>query len=126
MRWCEARDLGEQQRQLALQALGRGDLLRASLLGYEAFLSRQVIDQGGDPANYDERESIKKAFRQELKDGEHAEWKREAYHLLNNVRNACAHGIPPNYPRHQKLMKNPERLAGELQKALDRLNTSTP
>lgn len=123
LRWCEARDLGEQQRLLALQALDRGDLLRASLLGFEAFLSRQVLEQGGNPASHGDKERAQKAFREELHAGDHADWKKDAFHLLNNVRNACAHGTRPMNPKHQKLLKNPELLAKSLEQALGRLNT---
>jgi CRISPR-associated Csx2 family protein len=124
LRWVEGKDLAEQQRRLALQSLRRGDFLRASLFGLEAFLSRATLDAGGDPLWHEDRDRAEAAFRQELKDGEHPDWKRAAYWLLRNVRNACAHGTAPTYEPHFELIRNPERLATTLEATLNRLTNT--
>lgn len=125
LRWCKGKDLAEQQRALALQALKRGDFLRASLFGLEAFLSRETLASGGDPLDRNDKERAEQAFKDELKNSEHPDWKRAAYWLLKNVRNACAHGIKPHYRPHADLMKNPDQLRKELEATLNRL-TNTP
>lgn len=125
LRWCVAEGLDEKQRILALQALERSDLLRAALFGLESFLSREVLRTGGDPLNHRDKEEAEARFQLELQEGEHADWKRSAFWLLKNVRNALAHGTRPTYRPHEQLLQNPRRLHGELKATLDRL-TNTP
>lgn len=125
LRWAQAATLDEQYRLLALQALHRGDILRAAIFGLEGFLAREVAAQGGDPLDYQARERAAALFRQSLSEGGHPDWKRNAYWLLNNVRNALAHGTRPTYEPHAQLMQNPERLRRELDATLNRL-TNTP
>ncbi|MBB5015882.1 TIGR02221 family CRISPR-associated protein [Rehaibacterium terrae] len=124
LKWCRKPDLAGWQHALALQALQRGDILRASVFGLEAFLSRATHEMQGDPLRHEDRERADQAFRQELKDDEHPDWKREAYWLLKNVRNACAHGTVPRFRKHAELMKNPERLRRELEATLNRMNNT--
>jgi CRISPR-associated Csx2 family protein len=121
LRWVEGKDLAEQQRLLALQALARQDFLRASVFGLEAFLSRETLAAGGDPLKHSHKQRAEDTFRQELADGQHPDWKRAAFWLLKHVRNACAHGTPPQQRRYSELIKNPERLARELDATLNRL-----
>lgn len=125
LRWVAVNVLSERQRLLARQALHRGDALRASLWGYESFLSREVESAGGDPLDYRAREDAEAQYRLELKEGEHADWKRSAFWLLKNVRNALAHGTRPTYPPHAQLLQNPQRLREKLEQVLNRL-TNTP
>lgn len=124
LRWAREDDLAEQFRQLAFQALARLDFLRASLYGLEAFLAREAIAVGMNPSTYESRESAKESFKQALKDGKHPYWKRHAYWLLTNIRNACAHGTKPTSDRYEQLIANPERLAAELRTTLNRLTNS--
>lgn len=125
LRWVAVESLAEMQRILALQALGRGDFLRAALFGLESFLSREVAAAGANPLDYRAREDAEARFRLELQEGEHADWKRGAYWLLKNVRNAIAHGTTPTYAPHAQLLKNPQRLRETLDATLNRL-TNTP
>jgi CRISPR-associated Csx2 family protein len=125
LRWVAADALSERQRLLALQALQRGDALRASLWGYEGFVSREVEAVRGDPLDFRARENAEAQYRLELQEGEHADWKRAAFWLLKNVRNALAHGTRPTYPPHAQLLQNPQRLRERLEQTLNRL-TNTP
>lgn len=125
LRWVTAEKLAEKQRILALQALNRGDFLRAALFGLESFLSQETGAAGANPLDYRRKEDVEARFRLELQEGEHADWKRSAYWLLKNVRNAIAHGTLPSYPPHARLLKNPRRLRADLGATLDRL-TNTP
>lgn len=117
--WVEGEDLAEQQRLLALQALKRGDFLRTAIYGLEAFLSRATLAAGGDPLRFEHKARAEEAFQQALRDGEHPDWRRAAYRLLKNIRNACAHGTPPTNRDHAELIRTPERLAQELEATLN-------
>lgn len=124
-RWAEADRLSEKQRLLALQALARGDVLRAAALGLEAFLSREVEASGGNPLQFSDKKRIDEQFGKEAKEeGQHPDWKRNAYWLLKNVRNACVHGTLPTYPPHAALLRNPERSYKELEATLNRLTNT--
>ncbi|WP_126443806.1 TIGR02221 family CRISPR-associated protein [Sulfuricystis multivorans] len=125
LRWCHAKTLSEKFRLLALQSLERGDVLRASIFGLESFLAREVEAEGANPLDFNARKAADERFQGEAREGGHADWKRNAYWLLKNVRNACAHGTPPSHEPHAKLMRNPERLRRELEATLSRL-TNTP
>jgi CRISPR-associated Csx2 family protein len=121
LRWAAAAPLSEQQRLLALQALGRGDLLRAAVFGLESFLSRGVEAAGGNPLLHADKEAYDAQFKGELKQGQHVDWRRNAYWLLKNVRNACAHATVATFGPHAALLRNPSRLRDELEKTLQRI-----
>jgi CRISPR-associated Csx2 family protein len=124
-RWAEADRVSEKQRLLALQALRRGDVLRAAALGLEAFLSREVEASGGNPLQFSDKKRIDEQFGKEAKEeGQHPDWKRNAYWLLKNVRNACVHGTTPAKKQLAPLMGNPDRLRRELEAALNRLTNT--
>jgi CRISPR-associated Csx2 family protein len=116
--WTTDLRLSKKFRHLAFEALDRGDVLRASLFGLEAFLARETEARGRDPLVYEERQKTDEQFQQELKNDEHPDSKRQAYWLLKNVRNACAHGTLSTHRKHRQLIKNPDRLREELQAAL--------
>ncbi len=122
--WAKKQDLAEQQRILALRALERGDLLRAAILGSEALITRQCQDSQNDPLDYQQRKTIDEQFQQQINNGEHPEWKRNAYWNMKNLRNAMAHGTQPTLPQLQQLMKNPQRLQDELRSILNRLTNT--
>lgn len=124
LRWVGAETLSERQRILALQALNRGDLLRAALFGLESFLSAEVEKEGGDPLDHHAKEQVEARYRLELEEGEHADWKRIAFWLLKNVRNALAHGTRPTYPPHAQVLQNPQRLREKLEQTLNRLTNT--
>lgn len=124
LRWAEGSELAEQQRLLALQSLARKDFLRAAIFGLESFLSRETITAGGDPLSHRDKTHAETLFKAELKDGDHADWKRNAYWLLKNVRNTCAHGTAPTFARHAELLRSPERLGRELEATLSRLTNT--
>lgn len=122
LRWASKETLYEQQRLLALKALERGDFLRTVILGSESLISRLCHESQADPLDYKVREEMDKKFQAEIKQDKQRDWKSDAYWTLKNLRNAMAHGIPPSYPAMQKLMKNEEQLAKELQSILSRLS----
>ncbi|MBW7657720.1 TIGR02221 family CRISPR-associated protein [Hydrogenophilus thermoluteolus] len=125
LRWSLESALSEKFRLLALQSLKRGDALRASIFGLEAFLAREVEAAAGNPLDYAQRKAADEHFQAQVRDGSVPDWKREAFWLLKNVRNSCAHGTPPSHARHAQLLRNPQQLARELEATLNRL-TNTP
>ncbi|BDV00421.1 hypothetical protein TDMWS_05060 [Thermodesulfomicrobium sp. WS] len=125
LRWCQAQQLSEKLRLLALQSLGRGDVLRAAVFGFECTLVREVEEAGGNPLDYEQRKAADDRLQEAFKGGEEGpDWKRHAYWLLKNVRNACAHSAPPRNTKHAELMRNPERLRRELDATLNRLTNT--
>jgi CRISPR-associated Csx2 family protein len=122
LEWARKNDLGEQQRLLALRALDRGDLLRAAIFGLESLITRLCQEQGKDPLDYRQRAQTDEVFQQELKEGAHPDWKRDAYRKLKKLRNAMAHGTSPESRSLQELQRNPQRLREELRSALSRLS----
>lgn len=121
LHWCQMERLSTMLRPLALQSLRRGDLLRTAIFGLECILAREVEDTGGDPMDYKMRKEIDERLQAELKNDEHPDWKREAYWLLKNVRNACAHGMTPSHGPHARLMRDPDALRRAFESTLDRL-----
>ncbi len=120
--WARRDDLGEQQRLLALRALYRGDWLRTVILGLESLITRLCKEQGKDPLDYQQREKAGQAFQQEVKAGEHPDWKRLAFWNMKNLRNAMAHGTPAEIPALQRMLHNPQLLRKELLSTLSRLS----
>ncbi|MDD3649937.1 TIGR02221 family CRISPR-associated protein [Immundisolibacter sp.] len=119
--WAREPDLATRQRKLAHQHLNRGDFVRAAIFGYESLLSRLCLEQGHDPLDYAARERLARAFGEELHAGEHADWKREAFLTLKNLRNALAHGTPPTREALRPKLRDRDKLAAEIQRCLHRL-----
>ncbi len=119
--WAREPDLAARQRKLAHQYLKRGDFVRAAIFGYESLLSRLCHEQGHDPLDYAARERLARAFGEELHAGEHADWKREAFLTLKNLRNALAHGTPPMREALRRTLRDRGALADEIEKCLQRL-----
>lgn len=121
--WVREKDIAAQQRKLAHQYLNRRDFVRAAIFGYESLLSRLCIDQGRDPMDHATRDEIAKAFGVELHAGQHADWKRDAFLTLRNLRNALAHGTPPTREALRNTLRDPAALAAEIQRCLQRLES---
>ncbi len=126
LQWVRKDDLAEQQRLLALRALGRGDYLRTAILGLESLLSKQAKQAKTNPYSFDDRRQADEQLMQDGKNGHLPEWLKQAYWNLKNLRNSMAHGTPPNISYLEELIKNPERLHKELEATLGRLNTAYP
>ncbi|MDY0331681.1 MAG: TIGR02221 family CRISPR-associated protein [Thiomonas sp.] len=124
LQWARFDNLAEQQRILALRALTRGDLLRTAILGLESLISKLIQNAGRDPYDFQARKIEDEQLQQEIREGQHPDWLRDAYWNLKNLRNSMAHGTPPTYSHLQQLIKNPERLRKELESTLGRLNAS--
>lgn len=121
--WARENNLAANQRKLAYQYLNRGDYVRAAIFGWEAFVIRECEKRNYDPNDDFEvgRERALEELEGEIRNGVHPDWMRRAYWTLKNIRNALAHGNPPTNERLQRLLKDPENLAKELDACFKRL-----
>jgi CRISPR-associated Csx2 family protein len=107
--WCKQDNLYLRQRENAYFYLNQGDYLRAATLGYEAFITYQVQRDNTvpklDPQNFEHRDTVKKNMNGV---------KNYDYKLLNNLRNALAHGIRSSMGEVTSIMSNKEKLDIEL------------
>jgi CRISPR-associated Csx2 family protein len=119
--WVREDTLAEHQRWLAWRALNRGDFLRASILGLEAFITQRCAALGLDPLDHTARKQAEARFGDETADRMHADWKTRAFWTLKAVRNAMAHGTPPAWERMRRLLSDRDALRDEMQACLNRL-----
>ncbi|MCE1186571.1 MAG: hypothetical protein LWW92_13300 [Rhodocyclales bacterium] len=76
---------------LATQALNRKDYLRACIMAYEARLSHQVEQTGGDINNFTHRDQASKTL-ENASDGRNHK-APDNFFTLKNLRNQLAHGV---------------------------------
>ena len=119
LRWAKADRLSEQQRQLARRYLARGDYVRTAIFGMEACVSQECEKRGVSTLEFgNEREQAKSALEKELK--KERGTRARAYWDLRDIRNALAHGSPPQAQRIKDALKDPQSLKQELKRALQR------
>ena len=117
LRWAKADRLSEQQRQLARRYLARGDYVRTAIFGMEACVSQECEKRGVSTLEFgNEREQAKSALEKELK--KERGTRARAYWDLRDIRNALAHGSPPQAQRIKDALKDPQSLKQELETAL--------
>lgn len=122
LKWVGKAELHEQQRSLAYVYLSRRDYVRAAVFGWEALLSRECSARGLDPQKFKEgREAAAEALEAEIQAGEHQVWKREAYWMLKNLRNALAHGNPPSTAHFRRPLESAEKLREAVENSFRRL-----
>lgn len=85
--WTRGDNLYRRQRELAWEYLQRRDYLRATILGYEGFVTRLVTDPSKRD-DYPYRDEARKHYEQTQR---HAP-EFDAYRELQNLRNYLAHG----------------------------------
>lgn len=118
LRWIKAAGLAEHQRRLAFEHLKRRDYLRAAVFGWEALCTLECERRGLPPGDYATgRKLATDRLGDEMRDREHPEWKKSAFLLLRDVRNALAHGNPPRNRRSREVLQNPSRLRSELERS---------
>ena len=120
--WVDPDDLSTQQAKLARQYLDRRDYVRASLFGWEALLT-MVCEEGNlDSKNSHIRQDqyVQSEVQQwPLRSGQKPGDNREACENLNQIRNALAHGSPPNSWKVKNILKDEQELRETLQDAFD-------
>ncbi len=118
LRWVNAGGLADHQRKLAFEHLKRRDYLRAAVFGWEALRTLECERRGLPPGDHATgRKLATDRLGEEMHDGEYPEWKKSAFLLLRDVRNALAHGQPPKHRRSREVLQNPSRLRSELEKS---------
>ena len=112
--WCNEDKLYLRQQQNAYFYLKQGDYLRASTLGYEAFMTWQIRQDSSvpklDPQNFGDRDKIKKKFESQSSE------QSKDYKMLRNLRNSLAHGVRSDLADIQRTLSSKERLHNELER----------
>jgi CRISPR-associated Csx2 family protein len=107
--WHKEDNLYLRQRSNASFYLQQGDYLRAAALGYEAYITWLVQQDKRvprlDPQNYEHRQQIKESLK-----------KNNDYKLLNNLRNALAHGTRSDMAEVQRALSSKDNLHAELKR----------
>jgi hypothetical protein len=116
VRWIEEPDLAARQRALARQYLDRADFVRAAQFAWEALVTSEC--KGHDPNARAVREAAAKALEQKLKDWDGDPEQARALRTLRSLRNALAHGTPPEDERVRALLQSPDRLRQPLAQAI--------
>jgi CRISPR-associated Csx2 family protein len=117
--WIDEPDLSAQQRRLAQQYLGRMDFVRAAAFAWEAVVSREC--KGYDLLKWETRKTAAEALDAKFKAPDCGPACADAYRTIKMLRNALAHGTPPDDDRFRKLLASPDRLREALAGALDQL-----
>jgi hypothetical protein len=117
--WIDERDLSAQQRRLALQYLGRSDFVRAATFAWEALVSKEC--KGYNLQKWETRKAAAEALDAKFKASNCDPACADAYRTIKALRNALAHGTPPEEDRFRRLLASPEQLREALAGAVDRL-----
>jgi len=123
LNWARDNNLARQQRLLAERALKRGDYLRCCILGLESLITYECDQMQLDPYDYRQRKEASEAIHDNRPSANVPDWLKKSFGTLNSLRNAMAHGTRPPYKPHQDLIRNPQRLGGELQRILGQIGT---
>lgn len=116
--WVEGQQLYQRQALLARQYLDTDDYLRATMIGFEAFITRQVAIQGlNNPDSHTERDRAKKHYEERRPCPD--DWR--AYQQLRNLRNSLAHGDRNVRGEAQRDLSDPQRLKASLTRLFDQL-----
>ena len=122
LKWIREPDFAAKQWELASLYLKRHDFVRAAMFGWEACVTRACKERGISNLEYNrEREEAVRAFETRLGGSNRPGWPIGAYWNLKGIRNALAHGTRPPAERYQRMLRNPDSLAGALGSALDTL-----
>ena len=119
LKWIDETDLATRQRRLADQYLGRNDFVRAAMFAWEALVSAKCKGYAWD--DRDTRKAAGEALEERSRGDDCDPCWRDAYRAIRTLRNALAHGTPPQDERSRDLLVSPEKLRTALQGALDRL-----
>ena len=110
--WVQEENLYRRQATLARRYLQTGDYLRATVMGFEAFLTLQVQRQKlGDAENHTVREQAKQAYESSKRN--HSDY--GSYRTLRDLRNALAHGSRSNRKIVQAALNSADTLAATLE-----------
>lgn len=120
--WVDLDKLSKQQSELARQYLKRRDYVRAALFGWESLFTQECEKNELDPNIHENRKDLDlpaAVQKWPLRDGQQPGDNREACEYLNRIRNALAHGTPPNHEVVKKMLKDEVELNQGLKKIFD-------
>lgn len=110
LKWAGTHAPQRRQRDLARNYLERRDYLRAALYALEAFVTHLVRQDGGRPLSFGDRKKAKEKYE--------AGTMSDSYKNLRDVRNAMAHGLPPDR-EIKRLMRREDALRAKIERFLD-------
>lgn len=117
--WIDEPTLFAQQRKLAFQYLKRADFVRAAVLAWEAYISRECDIQGRDASYFSERKAVTEERHKNA--GLYPHETQKAHQDLNEIRNALAHSAVSTSPAIASLLADPPRLQQEIGRCIQRL-----
>jgi CRISPR-associated Csx2 family protein len=117
--WIDEQNLSSRQHRLARQYLDRGDFVRAAMFAWEALISREC--KGHDHHSWERRKAAAEDIKAKFKAADRESAWKHAYRTIHDLRNALAHGVPPENVRSRDLLASPEKLRHALREAIDRL-----
>jgi CRISPR-associated Csx2 family protein len=118
--WVRGPDLAARQRRLAHQYLKPGgDFVRAAVFAWEALVTDQC--RGFDWSRRETREEAAAALNRKYKGGGYDEESADAFLTIRTLRNALAHGNPPEDKDFRDLLASPDDLRRALKNAVGRL-----
>lgn len=112
--WVEKNQPHQRQSAVAWQALENDHLLRATLYGFEAFITKLAEQEFGGLERHDVRSQAKDDY-EDLKPAE--SW--EAYLMLRGIRNHLAHSSSQSHPSVKKAVATRTSLSLALKHAFD-------
>lgn len=120
--WVRAGDYADHQRELAYRYLERGDHVRAAVFGWECLISLRCRELGLYPLHQrNRREEALESLNQAPVEGRNERGWRDAYRELNNLRNALAHGNPPEDERYRPILRSASELSATLRRCFKQL-----
>lgn len=118
--WCRESRLGKRQWNLAIQHLSRHDYLSAAVLGLEALVTSECERRGYREPSGDRYRTRQCVLRDIQADDRERYLQHEItpFRVLWRIRNALAHGDPPQDLRYLGILTDPDRLGRELERAI--------
>lgn len=118
--WVNQSRLYQRQRAHAILALERGDMLRAALYGYEAFITR-LVTESGEPGKDVNDHNARKEARERYRDNSRRSVEFPHYKVLDGLRNVLAHGNRATVKEVQRALRSREALEDALRSAFGAL-----
>lgn len=118
--WVDEDKLYQRQRTQALRSFERKDFLRATLFGFEAYITRRVqMEMSGGAENSKNRQEMQEKLKEDR------DFKRspegQNYQHLRQLRNLLAHGDTATHKTLQQFTSSPENFEKELGRLLQDL-----
>lgn len=122
LQWAREAELHDNQRTLAYTYLARRDYVRAAVLAWEAIITRECAKNGLDATDFKVnggRAEAEELVKRRL-EAHGTRWDESPHWRLKNLRNALAHGSPPQNPELCRVVSDPERLHETLESDIKR------